>query len=128
MEYAQMAFDGTRGGNLVVWCEYRDTIKALLEKFKLKALGQEFLPQQGYALTQSMVRPWPNGGMRGPHLHYGRDVYPLSAEQWTVFTSEVIQDVQQRLESAQTVPLTLSTVAQIGEVGAGLPVLNPGKD
>jgi hypothetical protein len=58
------------------------------------------------------------------HLHYGGKVFDLDVKQWKLSTKSVIQECHVRLESAQTLPLMVDSVAMIGDAVAALPVAN----
>lgn len=116
-------YNGEAGGEYVLWTEFRSTCRSIIKEYQLEALDAKFLPQRGYPLAQSKVRPWPCGGIKGPHLHYGHEVYPLEADQWMKFTTAVINDCQARLEKAMTVPHTVSSIARMGEAVSNLPIM-----
>lgn len=48
------------------------------------------------------IPPFP-GGLRIPHLHFGREVYAVKPEQWREFSRPILEDFQQRLGRARTV-------------------------
>lgn len=129
MVYLTKPWGGEEGGDWVFWYEFRATIRNLIDEYNIEPVAEKFLPQRGYPATGSLPRPWPCGGIKGPHLHYGGEVFDLDVQQWKVFTDSVIRECHARLENAQTVPLQVESVAMIGELVAGLPFVHgPVKD
>jgi len=122
MIYLTKRWGGEEGGDWVFWYEFRTTIRNLIDEYNIEPVAGQNLPQRGYPVTGSLARPWPCGGIKGPHLHYGGEVFDLNMQQWKVFTDSVIKECQDRLEAAQTLPLMVDSVAMIGEVVAALPV------
>ena len=61
--------------------------------------------------------PFP-GGIRGPHFHYGRDVYLVNQKQWNSFTAQVMKDVMTRLGNAEHV--SFDEALQITEAAVSL--------
>jgi len=121
MIYLTKRWGGEEGGDWVFWYEFRTTIRDLIDKFNIEPVAAKYLPQRGYPVTGSLAKPWPCGGIKGPHLHFGGEVYDLDVKQWKVFTDSVINECRARLKSAQTLPLMVDAVAMIGEAVAGLP-------
>ena len=115
-------YNGEAGGDYVIWSEYHLTCQAIIEKYQLERIKKRFLPERGYPVAQSRIRPWPCGGIKGPHLHYGGDVFLLKADQWMDFTKTIINECQEKLHAAMTVPHTVSSIAMVGEAVANLPV------
>jgi hypothetical protein len=120
MEFAQLVYDGRYGGRRAIWSAFRVSIANLIEKFKIQPMDPMDLPQVGAPVAMSRIRPWPCGGIKYAHVHFRGDVYPLDAEQWRVFTDEVVRECMHRLENAQTVSLPFDMVADIGEMAGSL--------
>ena len=96
-----------------LWLDQRKLIAKIIKKYELQPLEQEFYPQtmEEFGLERSakmmemntdarlrMLWPFPYpGGIVGPHVHYGRDVFMLNTEQWGVFSKGVIKDMVNRL-------------------------------
>ena len=121
MVYLTKRWGGEEGGDWVFWYEFRTTIRELIDKFNIEPVAAKFLPQRGLPVTGSMARPWPCGGIKGPHLHFGGEVFDLDRQQWKLFTDNVIQECHARLESAKSLPLMVDSVAMLGEAVAALP-------
>lgn len=121
MNYLTKRWGGEEGGDWVFWYEFRATIREIIDEFNIEPVAPKFLPQRGFPVTGSMARPWPCGGIKGPHLHFGGEVYDLNVKQWKVFTDSVIKECQAKLEIAQSLPLMVDSVALLGEAVAGLP-------
>jgi hypothetical protein len=122
LPYVVVPWGGEEGGEYVVWAEHVQTIAQMIEKYNLKVIDPVHLPRGAYRITAEMAMDFPNGGKRGPHLHYAGEAYAVSPEQWRVFTNAVVQNCRDRLDTAQEVPLSLEAVAEIGEMAAGLPI------
>jgi len=122
---ALRAYDGIDGGRRILWYEFRSVIAKLMQEYNLEAVNHSFLPQRGQAILGDIIRPWPCGGIKGPHFHYGDKVYPVTTEIWNEFTHTVLDRCRASLDKAATVmevaPLSVNTVAELGETATMFP-------
>jgi hypothetical protein len=108
-------WDGTRGGDMMLWKESSVLITRFINKEKL--VGQRL------RLYQDKVRiriPKPFPGIPVPHLHYKGKVYPLTRAQWNRFSKMIVKDLTARISKVRTVDLEgLSTMSTAISVAKG---------
>jgi hypothetical protein len=116
--------DGIYGGEQILWYEFRDVLGILIDQHGIPPVDPVFLPQRGQPVA-NVIRPWPCGGIKGLHFHYGDKVYPVTAQLWNEFTSAVIERCRVNLDMAETVmertPLSLGTVVTLSETATVFP-------
>jgi hypothetical protein len=119
-------YDGINGGERTLWYEFRSVIADLINRYNIPPVEPGFLPQRGQPVANA-IRPWPCGGIREPHFHYGDKVYPVAVKQWNEFTHAVIDRCQASLDMAATVmeaaPLSIDTVMTLGATATVFPPL-----
>lgn len=101
------------GGPFPVWLLNRELIDDFVKEFKLEPMGGAGTPVSGRLLKVvpeeaerevfKLKYEGIDGGMRGPHLHVGGEVYMLDARTWGVFTERMVATFAQKLQSAQAV-------------------------
>jgi hypothetical protein len=134
MNYIFRHWDGEAGGNRTFWLSSLNTIAKMIDQHDLKPVAKEMIPAGAYAMSTEMMQHefsevalkrgwvWPCGGIKGPHLHFGPEIYQLDENQWADFSLAVIKDCQSRLATANTV-----TVEQLIDVGEAINAIPLGK-
>jgi len=97
-----------------IWTVYQDIVKKIIKVYGLEVAKPENLPlRMEFEAAQVFVvpmakakalkpQPFP-GGMRIPHLHYARDVYLVTEEQWQAISQKFIGTFQNKLSKAKNV-------------------------
>ncbi len=102
-----------------LWLSYHHQVADLIKSHKLSPLTADeypYLPMAAELGAVTFTREasqktaarlqWPipfPGGIRIPHLHYGRDVYLVKPEQWKEFSQVVVSDIHDRLVGAKEI-------------------------
>ncbi|MFH2054568.1 MAG: hypothetical protein ABIJ61_01305 [bacterium] len=100
------------------WFRYMRDIGGLIKKFKLEPVDKGLFPDRTAVdaeLGRMMINaevprsflPWHDerGGNRGPHFHFGGEVYLVKQDQWQAFTKVVIADFQEKMQAMNSVAL-----------------------
>ncbi|MEZ5360064.1 MAG: hypothetical protein R3F48_14705 [Candidatus Zixiibacteriota bacterium] len=107
-----------------IWLRYQDFIGSLIKEHKLKPIDRAYhfdintrVPVQ-YDMEMPAMKtikaqqiavlpfPWPRpcpGGMPGPHLHWGDDIYMADAKVWDVMTKQVVKDFTTVMRNSKTI-------------------------
>jgi hypothetical protein len=108
-QLAQLLPQWLCGPKSPIHIDHLDQAGKVIGQFNLKALTPEQLrtvgaKATGAAVMRSKIQPkdFP-GGIRQMHLHYQGDIYLLTAEQWNVYSSLVMEKVTASLAKAGTV-------------------------
>ena len=117
-----------------LWLSYHHQIAEFIKRHKLKPLTMEeypFLPlatelgattfTKDASQKMSTKLRWPvpfPGGMRTPHLHYGRDVFLMEPVQWKEFSQKVVTDIHDRLAGANEI--SFDQALELGQAAASL--------
>ncbi len=116
---ALRSYDGINGGRRIFWYEFRTVISQLINRYDIPPIDRDFLPQWGARAVAGFEASWPEGGIRGPHFHYGNQIYPVNVQQWNELASKVLDRCAASLRVAETVmdhaSLELDTVMTLGE-------------
>lgn len=135
MDFKFKRWDGEAGGNRTFWLSNLKLISEMIDKYDLKPVAVDMIPAGAYSIplelmqqeqtqgTFKMARqwPWPCGGIKCPHLHYGQDVYLIDESQWRYFSQAVIKVCQSKLAAANTV--SLEQLIDVSEATSALPSL-----
>lgn len=98
------------GGRMFLWVRFNELTAAFIaaqQPTRVVATGGAAMAAQT-AEVRSAKPPitWDGnkwGGMKGPHLHYGGEIYILSDKQWQDFSAQVLGKLKEKLNSAQKV-------------------------
>lgn len=100
------------GGKRPFFVKYGDTIADVIKDFKLKPIEQIQSPVTRAAEAKSTAKesmiyfdPDAFGGKRFAHLHHRGEIYMLNREQWQLFTSRVIDNLIDRLKTANNISI-----------------------
>ena len=59
---------------------------------------------KGATLEKPFKWPFPfPGGIRGPHIHFEKNIYLLDEKQWRDFSGRIMKDIQSRIANANSV-------------------------
>lgn len=58
------------------------------------------------------------GGIRGPHIHFGGDIYLLNDKQWQEFSDRIIKNIQEKLANAKAI--NFEQVMELSEAASGI--------
>lgn len=132
--------DWRRGRPAELWARSERIIMEFIEKNRLKAVSEDYLDpvsaMAGGVITDgkdellkeailSSIKEvgfrWPvpfPGGLKGPHVHFQKDVYFLNGDQWREFANLIVKDIQERLSRANEIGF--QELVEITEATSGL--------
>jgi len=104
-------YEGIDGGNFIYWLVQHRSVAQFIEKYKIPAIEEEFLPMvdvQSAVKRTEASQPLPKpinfpGGIRVPHLHFKGELYLLTREQWKTFAGDAINSFQDKMGQANAI-------------------------
>lgn len=95
------------GGRWDIWVREVSRVKSFIKENNLKPLRDAPFLLQGEAAAAKAgsfpIYPWPNGGMKIAHLHFGRDIYVLNERQWKDFSTQIMDSYKEKLSKVNVV-------------------------
>ena len=111
------------------WVTHHQLVAEAIEKYQPQRLrrgqrGGDPLSAEAKASESINITIDPDqwGGMRCPHLHFGKEIYLLTDDQWQEFSQGVIKKFGERLSRAKTV--NFQQLLELSEGIGNLPVLS----
>lgn len=112
------------------WIRNIRIIQRVIKEFDIQPIEQELLPRHMVYDSAKMVASeagsirdklmdWPNGGIRGPHLHLADKVYLLDDKQWNAFSTKIVSNIASRIKRSNAV-FDLDQIMELDQVSAGM--------
>jgi hypothetical protein len=105
-------YEGIDGGMLIYWMVQNKSVLKFIKENEIPPVDRELLPimnagaeaETRTAERALFIKPFPfPGGIMVPHLHYKRDLYLLTPDQWKKFSDEAMKRIREKMERAETV-------------------------
>ena len=104
------------GGRRDIWVSFHENVAAFAKKYEMRPFRPEQLPflqlpvneiapevEKRVRVTIPRPIPFP-GGLKFPHFHINGEVYALTPSQWKEFSSQMVENLSQRLSKAGSIP------------------------
>jgi hypothetical protein len=124
------------GGPVGPWIDNLVIVENTIRTLNLTPLNSAYLPnigfgQQPFAAGAQLAQgvqtqagkiipevPHFPGGLKCPHLHYKREIYLLTNDQWKIFSKSIIDNFKDKLSSIQSI--SFENLLQLSESLSGL--------
>lgn len=96
------------GGRWDIWAAEIPRVRNFIKEHNLTPLKDAPFQFQRESMAEKasgipFYYPWPWGGMKIAHLHFGRDIYLLNEKQWRDFSNQIMDSYKQKLANVKTV-------------------------